>query len=192
VRRRAIVAACGLLLLLSGCTIPGLGASAGGKPSSTSTTGPWKTVQISGPPRPSPGPVPYTSPSPTGLLTFPARTLPPTSAVCSSPRGHGVDMPMDVAVSGGTATVTWWHNGDSRIVEYRVTAVLQATTSGDQKPLTWTSVAPGTGCNKLTTTLTGLASGSTYEIWVDTLATSTEHPGLPEDLMAGRSTITVP
>jgi hypothetical protein len=198
VRRTLLaLAVCGLLTL-TGCTIPVIGASSA-KNSTSSTTskakGPWTTVQRSDPPRPSPTPAPYVpSPTPAFLVLSPqptAKASPypsPSVVTCTSNRQPGGTLTPAVTLSGTTATVTWWHDGDARVSAYRVTPALQVRTPSDgQKPLVWTTVKPGTGCHQLSATLTGLARGSSYEIWLDTVTVDPLYPGRSVDLMVGRT-----
>jgi hypothetical protein len=195
-RTLTALAGCGLLVL-TGCTVPVIGASPSGGSSTSSTTakakGPWTTIQRSSPPRPSPTPAPYVpSPTPAFLVLSPrpgASAYPSASpsVLCTTDRQPGGTVTTNLSVSGTTATVTWWHGGDPSITKYRVTPVLRATTPGDQKELVWTSVAPGKGCHQLSAAITGLTRGSSYEIWLDSVTADPLHPGRSADLMVGRT-----
>jgi hypothetical protein len=81
----------------------------------------------------------------------------------------GVVNGADVVPGTTSATVTWWNIGDPAITEFRVAAVTQQIYYGTQPPWTWQSVAPGGGCTRLSTTVTGLTSGAAYVFVVHAL-----------------------
>lgn len=90
------------------------------------------------------------------------------------------------AVPGvGQASVSWMSFGDSRIVEYKLAAVLQNRPGGSVPPATWTRVPSPDGCQEVNATVTGLARGSWYVFWLDVVLTTA--PTGRREPMIGRS-----
>jgi hypothetical protein len=180
VKRRAgagLVLFCALLSGVAGCgVLPGLGGSAtdgatgSGKGSGNVVNLPEKTVYLRGDTAdPSAGlttgaPVrgPIASMSPFASRT-PATATPSYSPTeCTGAYRQGVVNGADVVPGTTSAVVSWWNIGDPALTEYRVAAVSQDLYKGPQPTWTWQTVAPGTGCSRVSTTITGLGSGVPY------------------------------
>jgi hypothetical protein len=173
-----------VLLALGGCGVLGLGAgrpgaSAGAPPTAT----PW-IVTATGSATPSPG-VPYGGPLRPPLPSVSFLTTRPGCAWTA-----GVDpvlIPLTVTPGPGSLTVTWPHAFGP---DYRIAAVPQLVVAGSQPPPAWRTVAGGSGCTA-TTTITGLAAGRPYVVWLDAphsgyLRDGSRHP------YSGRSGVVYP
>lgn len=71
-----------------------------------------------------------------------------------------------VAVTPGPASVSVTWPRDAASSAYRVAAVPQDLVAGEQTSVRWQPVAAGTGCT-VSATITGLASGKPYIVWLD-------------------------
>jgi hypothetical protein len=109
------------------------------------------------------------------MLPYVTRT--PRSTATPSPRPTectGVVQPgvvngADVAPGTTSAVVSWWNIGDPDIVEYQLATVPQDLYRGRQPAWKWQPVAPGTGCTRVSATVTGLAAGGHYVFVVHAL-----------------------
>ncbi|HEU4347403.1 MAG TPA: hypothetical protein VFR35_06405 [Actinoplanes sp.] len=175
---RKVLGLAGLIVLplaLGACSALGLDTSA--VPNTGTSTGPgpvsnagWVVVATgSATPEPSPS-------HPTGT---PSPALPPVSFLPIDPqcaKSWTVDpplIPMRITPGKGSLTVTWPRQYDSG---YRITAVPQPLVSGSQPAYTWQNVPAGAGCT-VTTTITGLTSGTPYVVWLDAPNTGFERDG---------------
>jgi hypothetical protein len=183
------------LFSLAGCAMLGL-STAKAPPGSTVAPGSDATTTVlNGSAVPSTAPASAPLPSPTATLpSLPA--LPSTSPTTrasgnAGPCGYRQSGAVDgvTAVPGaGTLTVTWWHPGDPTVQSYRVAAVSQQLVYGVQPSPTWVAVTPATGCQAMTTTLSGLARNSTYVVWVDAVS-KTSLGTTTDEVMVGRSSV---
>ncbi|WP_433057942.1 hypothetical protein [Dactylosporangium sp. CS-033363] len=162
---------------VAGCSmLPGLNGSGTGDGTSTSKGSgkvvnlPEKTVYSRGDAvNPSAGdttgaPVrgPIASLSPFASRT-PATATPSYSPTeCTGVYRQGVISGADVVAGTTSAQVSWWNIGDPTLIEYQVAAVSQELYQGAPPAWTWQTVAKGTGCTRVTTTVTGLTSGVPY------------------------------
>jgi hypothetical protein len=153
-----------LPVTLSACSALGFDTSMVPNTSTSDEPGPvsdagWVVV-ATGAATPQPSPSSGGSPSP---------ALPPVSFLPVQPecaKSWTVDpvlIPMTIKPGNGSLTVTWPRQSDS---SYRITAVPQPLVSGDQPAHTWKDVPAGPGCT-VTTTISGLASGKPYVVWLD-------------------------
>jgi hypothetical protein len=177
----ALVGGCGALGL-SGSGSGGSGGSASVAPSAT----PWFWYKNG-----SPTPSPQISHS-----GSPAAALPPVSFMAADPacdsgtftRIDEVLIPLKVVPGKGSLTVSWPRQYDSG---YRVTAVKQEPlVTGTQPPYTWQNVPAPAGCLG-TATISGLASGVPYIVWLDAPNTGYERDGT-RHLYSGRSGVVYP
>jgi hypothetical protein len=174
-----VLGGCGALGL-HGTLTPGAAASATPAPGGTG----WIVV-ATGSATPSPGPsIGHGSPAP---------VLPPV-ALPSAPSGcvpgwnlNDVLIPMTVKPGKGSFTVSWPRQWDS---DYRITAVPQTLVSGSQPAYSWRTVTPTAGCT-VSVTLTGLAPGKPYVIWLDAPNTGYERDGSRHPY-SGRSGVVYP
>lgn len=167
--RKTVLAVVGLLVpvLLSGCAALGFDMSMAPNPeSSASAGGPvsdagW-IVGATGSPTPSPTPT-------LGNGKYPGASLPPVSfppVDSSCPMTwtpEPVLIPMTITPGKGSLAVSWPRQYASN---YRITAVPQPLRSGKQPDPVWQDVAPADGCT-VTATISGLASGTAYVVWLD-------------------------
>jgi hypothetical protein len=192
-RRRAPLAVVGLVLVLAvgGCTIPGFsasgktGGSSGSSEDAAAGSGSswfWYREGDAAATESAPAAWPASS------TTTTAAALPTASKApeCFT-RLQLITRTLQATGGAGQGTVTWSHLDDPRIIEYRVAAVLQERPGGDDLPAQdWITVArPASGCQEMTTTITGLISGRHYVFWLD--AVMTAQPGGTKEPMIGRS-----
>jgi hypothetical protein len=186
------------LATLAGCAALGVPPKASA-PGATSTVTPGtnaNTTYVPGNAVPSPAPT--SVPLPSSTATLPAL---PTLAVTTSttsyagasvgPCGYrhsGAVDGLTTEPGAGTLTVTWWHPGDPTVQSYRLAAVSQQFQYGVQPDPNWVTIAPASGCQSMTTTLTGLARGTPYVVWLDAV-TKTPLGTRTEELMVGRSSV---
>ncbi|WP_436535466.1 hypothetical protein [Actinoplanes sp. HUAS TT8] len=116
---------------------------------------------------------PATSTSPAVI-----RSVAPT-ANCSPMLGPATNVPVAATAGTGTITARWTDLSDPSVLTYRVAAI---PNSG--APTTWLTLAPTHTCKTLTTTITGLAKGHNYEIWLDA---TYRVSGVTQETMIGRS-----
>lgn len=179
VKRRlgaAFVLVSAVLAGVAGCgVLPGLGGDSGSDGGDTKKDGkvlqlPERTVYSKGDAvdpsagattgAPVRGPLASISPLPTGTY---ARATPSASPIeCTGMVRPGVVNGLDVTPASTSATVSWWNVGDPAIIEYQLAAVSQDLRYGPQPGWTWQSVPPGTGCTRVSTTVTGLAPQTAY------------------------------
>jgi hypothetical protein len=168
-----------LLAGVAGCSmLPGLGgsvSSGGGTGSGISGDGkvvnlPEKTVYLRGEAvdpsagittgAPVRGPIASMSPLPSHTAATATPSFSPTE--CTGVYRQGVVNGADVVPGTTSAVVSWWNVGDPALVEYRVAAVSQDLYKGPQPTWVWQTVAKGTGCTRVSTTVTGLNSQVPY------------------------------
>jgi hypothetical protein len=174
--------------VLGGCSALGLdsimtpGTPASAAPSASG--GSWIVV-ANGSATPSPVPSKAAgTPSP----ALPPVSIPPGGSGCTQTWDiNDVLIPMTVVPAKGSFTVTWPRQWDSN---YRITAVPQPLVSGSQPGYTWTNIAPGTGCT-VSTTISGVRSGTPYVIWLDAPNTGYERDGTRHPY-SGRSGVVYP
>lgn len=187
VKRRigaAFVLTAALFAGVAGCSLlPGLGGSSGSGSGSGGTTGgkvlnlPERTVYSRGDAvdpsaglttgAPVRGPIASLSPF-AGRTPYTASpSFSPTE--CTGQVKLGVVNGAEVTAGTTSAVVSWWNIGDPAITEYQVAAVSQRIDYGPQPAWTWHSVAPGRGCSRVTTTITGLTSQIPYVFVVHAL-----------------------
>ncbi|MGI5244324.1 fibronectin type III domain-containing protein [Dactylosporangium sp. CA-139066] len=179
----ALVLTSAMVAGVAGCSmLPGMTGSGGGGSGTTATR--------SGPPVAMPERQVYLrgdAVSPAASTATPARgpiasmSLFPTrsagTAAAPSPRPSdctgvvhpGVVNGADVAPGTTSAVVSWWNIGDPYIVEYQLAPVPQDLYMGVQPAWKWQKVAPGTGCTRVSATVTGLKSGGHYVFVVHAL-----------------------
>ncbi|MFI7602693.1 hypothetical protein [Actinoplanes sp. NPDC049681] len=176
-----------LPLAVGGCGVLGLGSAGtpGASASATPAGGPNWIVVASGSATPTPK---------IGYSGSPSPALPPVSFLPTAPSDCPDDwtvepilIPLEVKPGVGKLTVTWPRQYDS---DYRITAVKQPLKAGSQPPYTWQSVPPATGCT-VTATITGLASGVPYVVWLDAPHTGHERDGSRHPY-SGRSDVVYP
>jgi hypothetical protein len=188
--RKALgVAALIVPLALAGCGALGLDTSMTPRTSSPATPGPvsgagWVVV-ANGSATPTPGPSKGTaSPSP----ALPPVSFPPVDPACA--KRWTVDpvlIPMTIVPGAGSLTVTWPRQYESN---YRITAVRQPLVSGSQPAVTWQDIPAGSGCT-ITATISGLASGKPYVVWLEAPNTGYERDGT-RHLHSGESGVVYP
>ena len=119
------------------------------------------------------------SPSPSRGTGTPRPALPPVSFLPVDPecaKSWTVDpvlIPMQITPGRGSLTVTWPRRYGST---YRIAAVPQPLVSGGQPAYPWKDVPAGAGCT-VRTTITGLASGKPYVVWLDAPGSGHERDG---------------
>jgi hypothetical protein len=154
-----------VLPALSGCSALGLDGTVVPNPSTSTAPGPvseagW-VVTATGSATPKPSLAKGTGTRPPAL---PPVTFLPIDPECA--RSWTVDptlIPMQITPGKGSLKVSWPRQYASN---YRIAAVPQPLVSGRQPAYDWTDVAGGTGCT-MTTTITGLRSGTPYVVWLD-------------------------
>ena len=159
---------------VGGCSVLGLSGGAKGGGATATRSGqvqlPENTVYVAGSPRTSQA-APTGSPARTPLAELPS--LPSSSpypkssisaipTACTGRLQAGVRNGLTVVPGTGSAAVTWWNVGDPALQSYQLAAVTQNFVTGTQPPWKWQAVAPTIGCTQITTTITGLDSGSAY------------------------------
>jgi hypothetical protein len=187
------------LALLSGCDLPGLPSSSPGAESGSGDGKqlqlPEETVYLQGQ-RVSPAPTPGV-PLPSATTAKPPRpipnvvvTRPVASPTCPGWIRMSVMNGLSVEVSGTSAVVTWQGVGtDTR--EYLVAAIPQALVYGLQPPVGWQSVQPTAGyCGNVSTTVTGLTSGTQYIFWVRAITTDRVYGGTNDTWIARSTAVT--
>jgi hypothetical protein len=97
----------------------------------------------------------------------------PLDIRCTGSTPAGRIAPLDVEVGATTATLTWYHPGDSTVTSYQVTSIAQDLTPGEQRELEWQKVNPSEDCGELTATVTGLEPDSAYVFSVDAVRKAT-------------------
>lgn len=185
----------GLVLLvltasLTGCSALGLGGTAVPAEAPATEGGPvseagWLVSQT-GQATPSPGPA-------IGKGT-PRPALPPVSFLpvipgCARPwTVEPVLIPMTITPVRGGFSVTWPRQYNS---DYRIAAIPQPLVSGSQPDYTWKPVAAPSGGCTVTTTVTGLRSGTPYVLWLDAPGSGYERDGTRHPY-AGESKVVYP
>jgi hypothetical protein len=109
---------------------------------------------------------------------------------CTGVYRQGVVNGADVVPGTTSAVVSWWNVGDPALVEYRLAAVSQHLYKGPQPTWIWQTVAKGTGCTRISATVTGLGSQVPYVFVVHAVLKKYETlpPIIPE---VARSSATV-
>ncbi|HWS32364.1 MAG TPA: fibronectin type III domain-containing protein [Actinoplanes sp.] len=123
-------------------------------------------------------PVPSTtygtaSPTPsTALPTLSGGSSPrPTPSPTCTPLEHiPLINGLGVVPSSTSAVITWYNQGGSDLIDYRITAQSQILISGAQKELGWTKSAPKK-CGYVSATISGLTPGTPYIFTVDMVRT---------------------
>jgi hypothetical protein len=199
-RRIAAVVGVGIaaLFALAGCGALTSAAKAPGATSTVTRGSDATTTFVPGDLVPSTASASVPLPSPTAMQPSlpslpPVPTASPTVADTEIPSPCGYRQPGGIdgvtTVPGpGTLTVTWWHPGDPTVRSYRVAAVSQQLRYGPQPEPNWVTLTPTAGCRAMTATLTGLARGSAYVVWVDAVS-KTPLGTVTEELMVGRSSV---
>jgi len=176
-------------LVLGGCK-----ASTVAGPVPSPSGSPW-VVTVAGSATPSPAPSGATAtPStfPTGFLPLPsssATATPTGSPGCPPDTSHGI-AGATVVPASTSAAVTFYNPGGGYLVEYRITAISQSLTVGQQRDVGWTVVTPGTGCGFLTATVTGLDPKTNYVFSVDAVTTILGRDGTQAATVARSPVIT--
>lgn len=187
--RKVLLTLAAVPLVLGGCGALGLGGPTGGVPGSASPAPsgtPW-IYYAAGSPTPSPSI--SRSGSRAAASVEPALSFLPLDPSCSQgfTRIDETLIPIIVTPGKRSLTVTWPRQYDS---DYRIAAVRQPLIAGGQPPYTWQNVAHGTGCT-VTATITGLASGVPYIVWLDAPGTGYQVDGT-RHLYSGRSGVVYP
>jgi hypothetical protein len=94
-------------------------------------------------------------------------------ARCTGVIPAGTIKPLEVEVGATTATLTWYHPGDTTVTSYQVTSIAQELVPGEQRELEWEKVDPSEECGELTATVTGLEPDSAYVFSVDAVRQTT-------------------
>ncbi|WP_432987485.1 hypothetical protein [Dactylosporangium sp. CA-233914] len=166
-----------LLAGVAGCgVLPGLGGSGSGGGTSTGTGSgkvvnlPERTVYLRGESvdpsaglatgAPVRGPIASMSPLPRRTRSTATPSYRPTE--CTGVHRQGVVNGADVAPGTASAVVSWWNVGDPALVEYRLAAVSQDLYAGPAPAWIWQTVPKGTGCSRVSATVTGLSSKVPY------------------------------
>ncbi|WP_432836815.1 hypothetical protein [Dactylosporangium sp. CA-092794] len=177
----ALALASALTACLAGCgALPGAGGNGTATPATAPATIvnlPEDTVYLPGEAvNPSAGlttgaPVrgPIASLSPLPSRTASTASPGPRPDECSGTVRTGVVNGADVVPGTNSAVVSWWNIGDPAIVDYQLATVPQDLYYGPQPAWTWQTVAPGTGCTRVSATVTGLTSGAPYVFVVHAL-----------------------
>jgi len=76
-----------------------------------------------------------------------------------------------------SAAVTFYNQGGSDLIEYRITAISQDVVVGRQRDVGWTVMTPGSGCGFLTATVSGLDPKTHYVFSVDAVTTKIGQDG---------------
>jgi hypothetical protein len=159
--------------VLGGCSALGLGTPDTPEVSPSVAPAPggpgWIVVATGSP---SAGPMPSNGGSRSPLL--PPLSFAPVGPGCQQTWDlNALLIPMTVVPAKRSFTVTWPRQWDSN---YRITAVPQPLVSGSQPVYAWKAIAPATGCT-VSTTISGLKSGTPYVIWLDAPNTGYERDG---------------
>jgi len=101
------------------------------------------------------------------------REVESVDARCTGTIPAGAIKALEVEVGATTATLTWYHPGDSTVTSYQVTGIAQNLTPGEQRELEWQKVDPSEECGELTATVTGLEPDSAYVFTVDAVRQAT-------------------
>jgi len=159
-------------VVLGGCGAKGETAVAEPTPGGQ----PWVVV-TAGSATPSPQPSraaarPSTSPAGFRPLPTTSPTPAPSSSSCAPSYPQALKVNSASVVTGTTSgTVTWWNPGGSNLVEYRLTAISQDLSAGEQRDIGWTVITPGDSCGFLSATVTGLEPKTPYVFSVDAVTT---------------------
>ncbi|MEV4344303.1 hypothetical protein AB0J83_07490 [Actinoplanes sp. NPDC049596] len=178
--RVARLAVLPLLLLAAGC---GKSGSPTAEPSAAPGE-PWVRVE-SGSRTPSLSTAYTGSPKP----ALPPVSFLPTSTACAIgwPDADQVLIPMVVTPGAGSFSVQWPNRFGHT---YRITAVPQEIVSGSQPDPVWQTVTTGAECNA-SATISGLASGKPYVVWLDAPDTPRGTDG-SRSLYSGKSGVVRP
>ncbi|MFI1994939.1 hypothetical protein [Actinoplanes sp. NPDC020271] len=198
VRKMILLAAAGVAVLSSGACAAGTTttASAAGTPAPLSSA--WHTGTAAkptvAPAQVAPGAYHPVAATTGAYLAIPSNTHTASPAAshsvrlpanCSPMLGPATSIPVTVTAGTGTITAHWTDLSDPAVLTYRVAAI-----PNNGAPTAWTTVATTHTCNTLTTTITGLAKGIHYEVWVDAVHTMVTYgiSGVTQETMIGRST----
>jgi hypothetical protein len=124
-----------------------------------------------------------------GLLTVP---VPADAAkvpkACPPPIGPATSLRLTATPGKGTIAVSWTAPPVevSRIKRWRIAAVDTAAGVQDTAA-TWQTVKAGRTCRTVRTTLKGLTSSHTYEVWLEVVTASSAWDGSTVDRMVGRA-----
>jgi hypothetical protein len=176
-------------LALGGCGALGLDSTVVPSTGTSTAPGPvsdagW-VVTATGSATPKPSPSYGTGTRTPGL---PPVTFLPVDPECA--KAWTVDaplIPMQITPGKGSLTITWPRQYES---DYRIAAVPQPLVAGSQPAVKWTDVPTGTGCT-VTTTITGLKSGTPYVVWLDAPNTGHHRDGTRHPY-SGRSGVVYP
>ena len=181
---RTALALATLPLALGGCAALGLGDTPATTTPTPEAAEPWLVVAAG---EATPSPVPTRGRA--VVTADPTVSAPAPVPACTRvwPRTDKAFIPVVVTPGAGSLKVEWPTQYDSG---YRVTAVPQKLVSGPQPEPAWKTVAPGSGCS-VSTTITGLAPGAAYIVWLDAPNTGYETDGT-RHLYSGRSGVVYP
>ncbi|MEU7905081.1 fibronectin type III domain-containing protein [Actinoplanes sp. NPDC049118] len=159
-------------LVLGGCAVSSTaGAEENLAAEATPAAQSWIVVAGgSAKPTPPASRAPSAAPAESGFGGLPPVSAPPAPAadvrpgepqcVKAHPQGR-IEVAM-VSPGRTTATVTWYHPGDTSVIAYRVAGISQELVVGQQPELSWTVVEPGRGCREMTATVRGLQPATSY------------------------------
>jgi hypothetical protein len=135
---------------------------------------------------PRPASTPLLAPVPVVPASAPAGTVAPAAAPCHGQLREGPVNGLAVLPGTGSAVVSWNNAGDATVSAYRVGALTQDLVRGSQPVPTWVTVPPGTGCGRVSATLSGLRSGGLYRFVLDAVANVPSARG-PREMAIGQS-----
>jgi hypothetical protein len=124
---------------------------------------------------------------PSAKAAQPVQGVPGRHFCTGYPQAAGTQTPMTVKAGNGSATVTWWDDGDPSTLSYKVIASPQRLVKGTQPTNPSRTKAVGTGCTNLTVTITGLQHKVGYLFWLDEVSKSYEHPSARTESTVGTS-----
>ena len=122
-----------------------------------------------------------------GLLTPGPATAGKVPKACPAPISPTTSVPLSVTSSTSGITVSWTVPPVevSRIRRWRIAAVDSA--GGAASSPTWKTVKAGTSCGTARTSLTGLSSGHSYEVWLEVVTASSAWDGSTVNRLVGRT-----
>jgi hypothetical protein len=119
------------------------------------------------------------------------RTYTWAAGECPGQIRQGQPQGLTVTPGSGTAKISWYNAQGSKVLSYHVQAVSQHLIAGPQPSHPAVSTTPGTGCQVLTTTITGLNHGEYYVFWLDAAVVLPNADGISNkvrDWVVGEST----
>jgi len=108
------------------------------------------------------------------------------TATCTPALGPATSIPVTATAGTGTVTAHWTDLSDPSVLTYRLAAI-----PNFGAPTTWITVAATHTCKTFTTTITGLAKNTHYQIWLDAVHTDNTYgiSGITQETMIGRSLV---